>query len=72
MFTPRLTTKTISIALILLASWSMDFAHAENQTFNDVCKKCHTGGIKGLLSGAPNIKKAVSGKKYSKGTQWRK
>lgn len=28
-----------------------------DQTFQEVCKSCHTGGFKGWVSGAPNVKK---------------
>ncbi len=43
-----------SIVFTALASTSV---FAEDGTFANVCSECHTGGFKGWVSGAPNVKK---------------
>lgn len=35
-----------------------------SNTFNSVCAECHTGGFKGFMSGAPNVKKPATWQEY--------
>lgn len=58
----KITVKTLAIltASLLLSTQSQ----GANRTFDKVCKSCHTGGLKGFISGAPNINKPTSWIKY--------
>lgn len=49
-------------ALVLMTATS---AHASGaDTFRSVCAECHTGGIKGFMSGAPNVNKPITWQKF--------
>lgn len=48
-------------ALVLLVS---NQTQAGTDTFNSVCAECHTGGFKGFMSGAPNVNKPATWKKF--------
>ena len=37
---------------------------ANDKTFVDVCSDCHTGGFKGWVSGAPNVRKTHKWKEF--------
>lgn len=57
-----ITKSTIPfIFSVLLTSTSL---YADNNTFDDVCESCHTGGFKGWISGAPNVKKKSQWQEY--------
>ena len=56
--------KKFALPFVLLAFATSSHAEVENKTFSEVCRSCHTGGFKGWLSGAPNIKDKNKWKKY--------
>ncbi|WP_170406955.1 c-type cytochrome [Ruegeria arenilitoris] len=62
----RITTvfreTTPAIALVLMAATSAQAGSVD--TFNSVCAECHTGGFKGFMSGAPNVRKPASWQKF--------
>lgn len=58
--------KIFTILFMLLAFVMISHAQAENKTFSEVCRSCHTGGFKGWLSGAPNVKDKSKWEKYIK------
>lgn len=49
------TTKIMALSAQLLVPSSSVLA--DEDTFIKVCSSCHSGGIKGWMSGAPNVKK---------------
>lgn len=54
----------LSIAMTSIFLLLSSTAHSENKTFEKVCKSCHTGGFKGFMSGAPNIKDKKAWQEY--------
>ncbi|NOR51521.1 MAG: hypothetical protein GQ470_02780 [Gammaproteobacteria bacterium] len=56
MFTQSNTVKNLSLSFVLLATLASPSLQAEDITFAEVCSDCHTGGFRGWLSGAPNVK----------------
>ena len=58
--------KKLSISFIFLAFFVSNHALAEDKTFTEVCRSCHTGGFTGWLSGAPNVKDKSKWEKYIK------
>lgn len=58
--------KKFTIPFILFAFVMSSHAQAENKTFTEVCRSCHTGGFTGWLSGAPNVKDKSKWEKYLK------
>lgn len=60
--TPMLRKITPAIALLLMAATSAQAGSVD--TFSSVCAECHTGGIKGFMSGAPNVNKPASWQKF--------
>lgn len=45
------------VSVLFLTLLIVNSAQARDQTFDNVCKKCHTGGLRSWISGAPSIKK---------------
>lgn len=62
-FTKSVTSKSTFFVITLFMAMSIS-VKAENATFNKVCKECHTGGFKGWVSGAPNIKEKSDWEEY--------
>ena len=58
--------KILAVLFILLAFVMTSHGQTENKTFSEVCQSCHTGGFKGWLSGAPNVKDKSKWEKYIK------
>lgn len=58
--------KILAVPFILLAFVMTSHGQTENKTFSEVCRSCHTGGFKGWLSGAPNVKDKSKWEKYIK------
>ncbi|RDL42830.1 hypothetical protein DN730_17360 [Marinomonas piezotolerans] len=56
-----ITQVVVLFALLLTPSMTV---FADETTFQKVCSSCHSGGIKGWLSGAPNVKKGEEWTKY--------
>ena len=56
--------KRVSILILLTAALASTSLNAEDRTFANVCSDCHTGGLKGWLSGAPNIRKKNQWNKF--------
>jgi len=50
--------------VVLIAALSTTSVLAEDKTFADVCSECHTGGFKGWVSGAPNVKEKDKWQKF--------
>ncbi|WP_074214318.1 hypothetical protein [Salinivibrio sp. ES.052] len=46
------------IALLKLLLIPSATAFADEAAFKKVCSSCHSGGVKGSMSGAPNVNKA--------------
>ncbi|MCV0425529.1 MAG: c-type cytochrome [Roseibium sp.] len=52
------------LLMVGLMTLSITQTQAGADTFNSVCAECHTGGIKGFISGAPNINNPASWQKF--------
>ena len=64
MFNKRNILKKNTFPFILSALLISNHSNASNNTFDDVCESCHTGGFKGWISGAPNVEKKSDWQKY--------
>ncbi|MDJ0992505.1 MAG: c-type cytochrome [Dinoroseobacter sp.] len=50
--------RSILFALVFaIASNLLPKTVLANETFDAVCAACHTGGLRGMISGAPNVKR---------------
>lgn len=56
--------KKNAFPLMLTTLLFSSYSYASNNTFNDVCQSCHTGGFKGWISGAPNVDKKGDWQEY--------
>jgi len=54
----------LAFAIIAMITVSGTPVLADSSTFKSVCAECHTGGIKGFVSGAPNVNKPASWQKF--------
>ncbi|MDT8318444.1 MAG: c-type cytochrome [bacterium] len=66
MFNKTNFVRKFTVPFLLLAFDASSYAQPENKIFSEVCRSCHTGGFKGWLSGAPNVKDKNKWKKYIK------
>lgn len=57
-------SKKSSIPFVLMTVLTSTSLQAEDLTFVNVCSDCHTGGFKGWISGAPNVKKKSKWKMF--------
>lgn len=48
--------KHLIILFIAAVTFTSANAMAQSQTFDNVCQDCHTGGFKGWISGAPDVR----------------
>lgn len=64
MFTQTNMMKKFALFFVLITTLASTSLQAENEIFADVCSDCHTGGFKGWLSGAPNVKKKSNWSKF--------
>ena len=61
---PKIVLKIAFVHFVLIAVLTTTSVQAEDKTFADVCSECHTGGFKGWVSGAPNVKEKDEWKKF--------
>ncbi len=66
MFIETQIIKKSLASLLTLAIFVSFQPVAKADTFKNVCASCHTGGMKGFLSGAPNISNKGDWQKYLK------
>ncbi|MDJ0919209.1 MAG: c-type cytochrome [Woeseiaceae bacterium] len=50
-----MTSLKVATAALFIGFTAFSTAARANDTFESVCSSCHTGGIRGFISGAPNI-----------------
>ncbi len=55
-------TQIMALSALLLVPSATAFA--DEAAFKKVCSSCHSGGVKGWMSGAPNVKKAQEWAEY--------
>ncbi|MPW28262.1 hypothetical protein F9L16_04515 [Agarivorans sp. B2Z047] len=56
------TSKIMALSALLLVPSATVFA--DEAAFKKVCSSCHSGGVKGWMSGAPNVKKKQEWTEY--------